>query len=72
MRRLLSGLVRRRDRPGHARSTQLSSTYRYFRTAPEYGGSGGEVGNALVGFEDRHVWQPPYGYYDADYAEKGE
>ena len=40
--------------------------------APEYGGSGGEVGNALIGFEDRHVWQPPYGYYDADYAEKGE
>jgi hypothetical protein len=24
-----------------------------------------------LGFEDRHVWQSPYGYYDADYADKG-
>lgn len=39
---------------------------------PEYGGNRDKVGYELIGFEDRHAWQPPYGYYDADYAERGE
>lgn len=34
---------------------------------PKYGGNHDEVGWKLVGFEDRHVWQPPFGYYDKDY-----
>jgi hypothetical protein len=21
----------------------------------------------MVGFVDRHVWEPPFGHYDADY-----
>ena len=25
------------------------------------------VGWKLIGFEDRHVFQPPFGYYDRDY-----
>jgi hypothetical protein len=25
-----------------------------------------------MGFDDRHSWFSPYGYYDADYIEKGE
>ncbi|MEQ8955967.1 MAG: gluconate 2-dehydrogenase subunit 3 family protein [Gammaproteobacteria bacterium] len=39
---------------------------------PEYGGTGPELGYQLIGFEDRHAWAPPYGFYDADYMEKGE
>ena len=39
---------------------------------PEYGGNRDKVGYELIGFEDRHAWQSPYGYYDADYAERGE
>ena len=39
---------------------------------PEYGGNRDNVGYQLIGFEDRHAWQPPFGSYDADYAERGE
>lgn len=39
---------------------------------PEYGGNRDKVGYQLIGFVDQHAWQPPYGYYDADYAERGE
>ena len=39
---------------------------------PEYGGNRDKIGYKLIGFEDRHAWQPPYGSYDADYAERGE
>ena len=34
---------------------------------PEYGGNRNGVGWKLIGFEDRHVFQPPFGYYDRDY-----
>lgn len=34
---------------------------------PKYGGNHDKIGWKLVGFEDRHVWQPPFGYYDKDY-----
>jgi gluconate 2-dehydrogenase gamma chain len=39
---------------------------------PEYGGNRDKIGYQLIGFEDRHAWQAPYGFYDADYAERGE
>lgn len=39
---------------------------------PEYGGNRDKIGYELIGFEDRHAWQPPYGSYDADYAQRGE
>ena len=32
---------------------------------PSYGGNRDEAGWRLIGFEDRHVWEPPFGYYDA-------
>jgi gluconate 2-dehydrogenase gamma chain len=32
---------------------------------PSYGGNRDRVGWKLIGFEDRHVFQPPFGYYDA-------
>lgn len=35
---------------------------------PSYGGNAGKIGWKLVGFDDRHVWEPPFGYYDRDYA----
>jgi len=34
---------------------------------PEYGGNREGVGWKLIGFEDRHVFRPPFGYYDRDY-----
>lgn len=39
---------------------------------PEYGGNRNLIGWKLIGFEDRHMWMPPFGFYDADYAAKGE
>ena len=32
---------------------------------PSYGGNRDRVGWKLIGFDDRHVFQPPFGYYDA-------
>ena len=34
---------------------------------PQYGGNRDGVGWKLIGFEDRHVFRPPFGYYDRDY-----
>jgi len=27
-----------------------------------------KLGWALIGFEDRHVWHAPFGYYDANHS----
>ena len=32
---------------------------------PKHGGNTNKVGWKLIGFDDRHSWQPPFGYYDA-------
>lgn len=32
---------------------------------PEYGGNRDNAGWDLLGFDHRHAWQPPFGYYDA-------
>lgn len=34
---------------------------------PSYGGNRDKSGWKMVGFVDRHVWEPPFGHYDADY-----
>lgn len=34
-----------------------------------YGGNRDNVGWKLLGFDPRHVWEPPFGHYDAKYAE---
>lgn len=34
---------------------------------PAYGGNRDAIGWKLLGFEDHHVFQPPFGYYDRDY-----
>jgi gluconate 2-dehydrogenase gamma chain len=33
--------------------------------APSWGGNLDKGGWALLGFQDRHAWEPPFGYYDA-------
>ena len=57
--------------------TVFFDTIRYLTIAgmfslPEYGGNRDYVGYDLIQFDNQHVWQPPFGYYDADYAEKGQ
>ena len=32
---------------------------------PSYGGNQDTVGWRLIGLENRHAWQPPFGFYDA-------
>ena len=32
---------------------------------PKYGGNRGGVGWQLLGFEDRHTFEPPFGHYDS-------
>jgi gluconate 2-dehydrogenase gamma chain len=34
---------------------------------PAYGGNRNGVGWKLIGFEDRHLFRPPFGYYDRGY-----
>jgi gluconate 2-dehydrogenase gamma chain len=36
-------------------------------TLPRYGGNRGAEGWKLIGFEDAHAFNPPFGYYDRDY-----
>jgi gluconate 2-dehydrogenase gamma chain len=36
-------------------------------TMPAYGGNRNGAGWKLIGFEDRHAFRPPFGYYDRDY-----
>lgn len=39
---------------------------------PTWGGNRDKAGWALLGFENLHAWQPPFGFYDAQAMEKGE
>jgi len=34
---------------------------------PSYDGNREKLGWKLIGFEDRHIWEPPFGHYDRDY-----
>lgn len=57
--------------------TPFFSTMRYLTIAgmfslPDYGGNRDHAGWKLIGFEHRHVWEPPFGFYDADYMARGE
>ncbi|HKE44866.1 MAG TPA: gluconate 2-dehydrogenase subunit 3 family protein [Steroidobacteraceae bacterium] len=36
-------------------------------SSPKYGGNKDGIGWKLIGFEDNHVFSPPFGYYDRDY-----
>jgi gluconate 2-dehydrogenase gamma chain len=38
-----------------------------FLSNPEYGGNSNQLGWKMIGFEESHVHEPPFGYYDAGY-----
>lgn len=53
------------------------STVRYLTIAslfalPQYGGNGPDTGFSLIGMTHAHAYQPPFGFYDADYLARGE
>ncbi len=35
-----------------------------------YGGNRNNIGWQLLGFDHRHAWQPPFGYYDAEWSQQ--
>jgi len=35
--------------------------------APQYGGNYANTGWKMIGFEEKHFFSPPFGYYDRDY-----
>jgi len=39
---------------------------------PSHGGNRDKAGWAMIGFDDRHAWQPPFGYYDAQITQGGD
>jgi hypothetical protein len=36
--------------------------------SPQYGGNHGMAGWKMMGFEDQHIFIPPFGYYDREYT----
>ena len=54
------------DRTPFFDTTRLLTILGMF-SMPEYGGNRNGVGWKLIAFEDRHAFQPPFGYYDRDY-----
>ena len=54
------------DRTPFFETTRLLTLLGMF-SRPEYGGNRNGAGWKLIGFEDRHVFVPPFGYYDRDY-----
>jgi len=58
-------------------TTPFFGTMRYLTVAslfamPQYGGNGPDVGWQLIGMSHAHAYVPPFGFYDADYAARGE
>lgn len=43
-----------------------------FLGSPTHGGNRGGVGWAHIGFEDKMIFQPPFGYYDAEAMKEGK
>ena len=57
--------------------TEFFGTVRFLTIAgtfcdPSHGGNRNRVGWELIGFPGPFGTQPPFGHYDADYAERGE
>lgn len=55
------------DRTPFFETTRLLTVLGLF-SSPKYGGNSGGLGWHLMGFEDRHAFTPPFGYYDANYT----
>ena len=56
--------LRSHDRNGffqQLRGSVLIATFSH----PSWGGNRDKAGYRILGFEDRYVWQPPFGWYDA-------
>jgi len=47
-------------------SSMIFLTHCGMFAAPSWGGNRDRVGWKLLGFDNRHAWQPPFGYYDAE------
>jgi gluconate 2-dehydrogenase gamma chain len=58
--------LKRVDETAFFNTTRLLTLLGMF-SLPEYGGNRNGVGWKLIGFEDRHVFHPPFGFYDRDY-----
>src|SRR5262249_54962380 len=54
------------DQTAFFNTTRLLTLLGMF-SLPAYGGNRDGVGWTLIGFEDRHAFHPPFGYYDRDY-----
>ena len=54
------------DRTPFFDTTRLLTLLAMF-SRPAYGGNRDGVGWKLIGFEDRHFFRPPFGYYDRGY-----
>jgi gluconate 2-dehydrogenase gamma chain len=57
------GLVRALEKTGFFRLLRAHTLMGFFGS-PEYGGNRGEAGWKLIGFQDQHVFRPPFGWYD--------
>ncbi len=44
-------------------------TFVGFLAHPKYGGNTDMIGWRHIGFDDRHAWQPPFGFYDRPHHE---
>jgi len=58
-------------------NTPFFFTLRYLAVAgmfslPEYGGNRDLVGYDVIAYPNQSAWAPPYSFYDADFAERGE
>jgi len=47
-------------------AAMLAATAAGMFADPEYGGNRDKIGWKLIGFDDRYVWEQPFGYYDRD------
>ena len=58
-----------RSRPGAQNffETLRQHTIAGFLIDPEYGGNSSGAGWKVIGRENEHMFQPPFGYYDKDY-----
>lgn len=54
------------ERSDFFESMRLLTLFGMF-SLPSYGGNRDHIGWKVLGFEDQHVFQPPFGYYDRDY-----
>jgi hypothetical protein len=55
------------DRTPFFKTTRMRTVLGMF-SSPKYGGNTGGAGWQMMGFEDRHAFSPPFGYYDARYT----